>query len=135
MTAAQEAFQTIQFDAQDLSKHTDAVLRAPEEEKTIRDDCEAALIMALEAINEIENIDDPSQSNLLSYANEFEKLISILRDGEIGTRGLMFHVNQKMLVAQEMSNNFAAHTCSKKLKHASEKLRMIKAQLLSKLNR
>lgn len=107
------AFQTIQFKRAKVQKSmNEAIAPLTEAEIGIRKACENAFVVVIESLKRIEKTSAyKDMSTLPMYKSNFVHLLGILRDGEIGTRGLIFHLQQKCKFLESMIMEFQSAVC------------------------
>ncbi len=123
-TIRSDAFKTIQFNTSQLK----------EAELGVRKACEDALLVVLESLKIIERTPAYKSSETISiYKKEIAILIGILKDGEIGTESLIFHLNQKCQIIASMLMEFPNTYCIGDLKQSLKICSESKAKLEQKL--
>lgn len=131
-----DAFKTIQFDASQVRGSIKEVLPISDAEIGIRKACESALIVVLESLNRIEKTPAYRDKETVSiYRKDFVQLLGILRDGELGTRGLIFHLEQKCQFLESMMMEFPNAICIEDLRQSHKVCKESKAKLEEKLRR
>jgi len=101
------AFRTIQFRAQKVNAAVKEISSQNGAEMETRKACEQAAIVVIDFLKALDRT--PSYKNVETipiYRKEFLLLLSLLKDGEIGTEGLFFQLNQKLQILKGMFAEF-----------------------------
>lgn len=128
------AFRTIQFEASQVEEQVQETVPVSNAESIIRKAIEEALIVVLETLKKLAKDEIFKEVETIPiYSKDMTNLLRILQEGEIGTKGLLFHLNQKCQILEAMVMEFGASPYKSDLEQSLEICKESKIKLLQKI--